>query len=263
MAAGYAISAFGVNRSFLFQAVVVLITALLAVQLPSRKRDSLDSTDFREGINFILTSRKKEGGILLYSAVLTAFICGCGMTVFFIAPFYMMTTLRLSAETVGQIFFLEAIVAFPLTLFVKHLTRKFGSGQIFPFSTFLCATSIFVSSMARSPSALVVGFSLGAVGISSLRITYNNLCHLLSPLRIRGSVLGIHEALMSGSIPAAAIIFSFMAKNWGYQRSYLIMGIFSLSSFMIYFFSPLRGLKVKYREDSGDLTQAPALSDAV
>lgn len=261
--AGWAIAEMGVYRAFYLQGGLLSLIAFLSRGMPKRERAAKEKpTRFKAGLEFIFKSRTEESRRLLFSILLASWFYGCVMTIFTQAPFYLLTALKFNAKTAGTLFALVSLIVFLLTWGVKPITEKIGTGRVFLISCFCCVASLLIFSRATGPLWLVAAMSVGALGFSALRITWNHLCHLSSPQDILGGVLGVHNMFCQLAMLISTFLFAWAAKDWGYQKSYFAVGALSSIGLGIYYAGPLRGLHL-HIEDGENAALSPEALEPV
>ena len=248
--AGIIINSMGIYHAFYIQGAILLLTAFLAWKMRARKKSAVPPTSMGEGARFILKGASLESRILLSLGVFTAWSFGCLMTVYTQAPFYFLTALKLNAKTAGYLFSAASVFIFLISWGAKPLMEKMGAGKTLLMSGLSCAIAILIFSATTSLAWLLIALVLGAVGCSAIKIAGNNLCHILSPQKIRGSVLGVYGLFGYAGISAGIFLFSWAAKDFGYQKSYLGTGGISLLGIFIYYMTPLKNLRVRPQDFS-------------
>ncbi len=140
------------------------------------------------------------------------------VTITFFVALFGRGTLNLNISTIGILFLIVQVVAFPATWFMGYLSKKYGEVKVIKLTIYIWAIVLIGLSMSNSLLQLVILSLISAFVIGSTQALMRAYYANLHKECISGSAFGIYAVITRTSAIVGPIIFGFVSEMSGSQR---------------------------------------------
>jgi len=226
--AGLTYSTFGPGWCFLINALsfIAVISALFLMKIKSQKQTTQKTSTasaLLEGLHYIYKHR-----VIRTLIILVASVSLFGMSLGTLLPAWSVKILNGNAVTNGLLFSARGVGSIISALSIASLAIGARRGRLVSIGSFLFG--IFIALFAFSSWLWLSILLIALVGVSTVLVANlsNSTIQSLTPLNLRGRVMGVYSTVFMGSMPIGALILGTIAEYAGEITAALTCSIFAI-----------------------------------
>lgn len=203
------LSASGYNAVWFTAAAIAVLSGLLALGVPDTRRSLEDEASYRG----LLHPRGILPGLVLMAGA-------WGMAGYF--AFVSLYALHLGLEGAAPYLSVYAAVVIGLRLLGAKLPDRIGARRLSTMALLVGAAGLVFIGLEPSPSGLMIGTVLFAVGVAFSFPALSLLVVESVPASERGAVLGTYTAFLDIAFGIGPVTAGAVVAGWGYGASFVV-----------------------------------------
>ena len=199
-------------QSFIFTAVFYLFFSIISLLLLPKSGGSKQLRKIGYPLKEIIN---QKSFVLLLSFWL---INEAIVTITFFTALFGRGTLQLDISTIGILFLVVQLVAFPATWFMGYLSKKYSQEFIIKLTVIIWAIILIGLSVSQNLTHLIILSLISAFVIGSTQALMRAYYSSLYSKEISGSAFGIYSIITRSSAIAGPVIFGLISSVFQSQR---------------------------------------------
>ncbi|WIM96156.1 MFS transporter [Actinoplanes oblitus] len=244
---GLAVQLLGPVPTLFLDAVSYLFSGALLGSLPARRTEAPGGARtpmaelIREGWRYVI--RHPIIGPGMWVATSINFVCGGQLALF---AFYLVRDLHAPPGVVGVLLAAEGLGTVAGAALTTRFTTRFGTARgliVAGFTGVAGALLIPLGTGTAGYLAFAAGSLIFAGSVVVLSVTTRTYRMVHSPPELLSRVIATVKFVSWGAIPIGGLLAGALAGPLGARTTLLVFGVLTLGSPLIFWFSPVRGLR--------------------